>query len=92
MVPPATQSQGVVMVIHDELKSEPCLTIHYTYNEILEGLRCCELSESLQTFCILIRKAVKLPKLLTFLFKKVPFRLKIFFDKDVKICQCIINA
>ena len=27
------------MVIHDELKSEPCPTIHYTYNEILEGLR-----------------------------------------------------
>ena len=27
------KSQGVVMVIHDELKSEPCLTIHYTYNE-----------------------------------------------------------
>ena len=80
------------MVIDDALQSEPCLTIHYTYNEILEGLRCCELSESLQTYSILIQKAVKFPELLTFFFKKVPFRFKIFLDKDVKICQCIINA
>ena len=37
--PPITHSRGVVMVIPDEFKSEPCLTIHYTYNKILEGLR-----------------------------------------------------
>ena len=37
------------MVVHDELKSQPCLTIHYTHNETLKGLRCCELPESVQT-------------------------------------------
>ena len=43
---PLLKSRGVVMVIHDELKSEPCVTIHSTYNKILEGLRCCELPQS----------------------------------------------
>ena len=33
------------MIIHDELKSQPFKTIHYTYNEMLEGLRCCEIYE-----------------------------------------------
>ena len=46
---PWLKSRGVVMVVQDELKSQPCKTIHYTYNEILEGLRCCELPESVQT-------------------------------------------
>ena len=40
---------GVVIVIHDELKSQPFKTIHYAYNEILEGLRCYEFLESVQT-------------------------------------------
>ena len=51
--PPITQSGCMVIVIHDDLRSEPCLTIHYTYNEILEGLRCCELPQSVQTHWIL---------------------------------------
>ena len=46
---PLLKSWGVVMIIHDELKSQPCKTIHYTYNEMLEGLRCCEIYESVQT-------------------------------------------
>ena len=29
--------------IHDGVRSQPCTTIHYTYIETLEGLRCCEL-------------------------------------------------
>ena len=53
---PLLKSWGVVMIIHDELKSQPCKTIHYTYNKILEGLRCCELSESVQTHWILVSK------------------------------------
>ena len=57
--PPNTQSWCVVIVIHDELRSEPCLTIHYTYNEILEGLRCCELPQSVQTHWILGWKVEK---------------------------------
>ena len=44
------------MVVHDELKSQPCPTIHYTYNEILEGLRCCELPESVSTHSIWVQK------------------------------------
>ena len=39
---PQLERQGVVMVILDEFKSQPCTTIHYTCNETLEGLRCCE--------------------------------------------------
>ena len=32
------KSRGVVMVIHDEFQSPPSPIIHYTYNDILEGL------------------------------------------------------
>ena len=53
---PWLKSRGVVMVVHDELKSQPCKTIHYTYNEILEGLRCCRLPEPVQTYWILVSK------------------------------------
>ena len=49
-------SRGVVMVIHDALKSQPCLTIHYTYNKIMEGLGCCELHQSVQTHRILVSR------------------------------------
>ena len=53
---PRVKKQGVVIVIHDELKSQPCLTIHYTHNETLKGLRCCELPESVQTHSTLVSK------------------------------------
>ena len=40
------------MVVGDELKSQPYITIHYTYNEALEGVGCCELPKSVQTYSI----------------------------------------
>ena len=50
------RSQGVVLVlvVNDKYKSQPCKTIHYTYDETLEGLRCCEILESIHTYFILI--------------------------------------
>ena len=51
---PQLKSRGAVMVVDDEFKSQPCKTIHYTYNETLEGLRCCELPELVQTHSILV--------------------------------------
>ena len=55
--PPRTQnSRSVVMVGDDELKSQPCKTIQYTYNETLKGLGCFELPESVQTHSILVWK------------------------------------
>ena len=53
------KSLGVVVVIHDEFKSQACLTIHHTYNETLKGLRCCELPKSVQTQSILVWKVDK---------------------------------
>ena len=47
---PLLKGRGVEMVIHDELKSQPCKTIQYTYNQVLEELRCCELPQSVQTY------------------------------------------
>ena len=46
----------LVMDIHDEIKSLPCTSIHYTYNETLERLRCWEWPESVQTYSILVQK------------------------------------
>ena len=37
------------MVVENEFQSQPSPIIHYTYNKILEGLRCCELPKSVQT-------------------------------------------
>ena len=51
---PWLKSQGVVMVMHDEFKYQPCPTIHYTYNEMLEGSSWCELPESVQSHTILV--------------------------------------
>ena len=35
-------------------QSQQCLTIHHTYEERLEGLRCCEMAESVSTRTILV--------------------------------------
>ena len=51
---PKLKSQGVVMVIHNGFKSEPCKTIHYTYNETLEWLRCCEGLEWIHNYSIMV--------------------------------------
>ena len=50
------KSWCVVIVIHVEFKSQPCKTIHHTYNETLKGLRCCQLPESVQTYSISVKK------------------------------------
>ena len=44
------------MVVDDEFQSQLCLTIQYTNGERLEGLRCCELPESVSTHSIWVRK------------------------------------
>ena len=57
---PGLKSRGVVMVVDkNEFKSQPCTTIHDTYNEQLERLRCCELPKSVQTHTILVWKVDK---------------------------------
>eukprot|EP00956_Cyclotella_meneghiniana_P006117 scaffold7974_cov113-Cyclotella_meneghiniana.AAC.2 len=43
---PRLKCQGVVMVVEDEFQSQLCTTIYYTNGQRLEGLRCCELLES----------------------------------------------
>ena len=53
---PQLISQDVALVIHDELKPQPCKTIHYTYGGGMEGLKCCELPESVQNHSILVSK------------------------------------
>ena len=53
---PRLKSRGVVMVVGDEFQSQPCLTIQYTNGERLEGLRCCELPESVSTHSIWVQK------------------------------------
>ena len=40
------------MVMHDEFKYQTCSTIHYTYNEMMEGSSWCELPESVQSHTI----------------------------------------
>ena len=44
----------VVTVLEPICQSQPSSTIHYTYDETLEGLRCCETLESIQTYPILV--------------------------------------
>ena len=53
---PRLKSRHVVTVVDNKFKSQPCKTIHYTYNETLKGLRCCELPISVQTHSILVWK------------------------------------
>ena len=44
------------MVVGYEFQSQPCLTIQHTNGERLEGLKCCELPESVSTRSIRVRK------------------------------------
>ena len=44
------------MCICNEFQSQPCPTTHCTYNEMLEGSRCCEMLESVQTHLIMKQK------------------------------------
>eukprot|EP00956_Cyclotella_meneghiniana_P028597 scaffold67029_cov68-Cyclotella_meneghiniana.AAC.7 len=43
---PQLISRGVVMVMPDGFQSQPCTSIHHTYNDTLEWLGCCEMPES----------------------------------------------
>ena len=43
-------------VVEGEFQSPPSPTIHYTYNDTLEGLGCCELPESASNHTIWVRK------------------------------------
>ena len=43
-------------VVEDEFQSPPSPTIHYTYNDTLEGLGCCELHESVSAHTIWVPK------------------------------------
>ena len=44
------------MVVEGEFQSQPFLTINYTNGDKLEGLGCCELSESVSTHSIWVQK------------------------------------
>ena len=44
----------VVMVIHNEFQSLPCLTLYHTYKETLEGSRCYEMFETVQAHSIIL--------------------------------------
>ena len=53
---PRLKSWGVVMVVGYEFQPQPCLTIQHTNGERLEGLKCCDLTESVQTNSIWVQK------------------------------------
>ena len=53
---PWLKSRGVMTVMDGEFQSPPSPTIHYTYNDTLDGLGCLELPESVQSYLILMWK------------------------------------
>ena len=58
---PVTQKPGCDDGCGGWIQSPPSPTIHYTYNDILEWLRCCELPESVSTHTIWVRKVSTAP-------------------------------
>ena len=56
IVPTLTLNQVVVIVVHNEFQSQPCLIICYINDETLKGSSCCQLPESIQTHWILVQK------------------------------------
>ena len=54
LYPRATRKQVVVAILEPIHHSQPCLTIHYTYNERLDGLSWYEMAESVCTHSILM--------------------------------------
>ena len=54
LTPPVTGKHVVVTILEPTQQSPPYPTIHYTYNEMLEGLRCCEILESIRKHTILV--------------------------------------
>ena len=49
-----TEKHIVVTILEHTYQSQPYPTIHYTYNEKLERLTCCQLLESIQTYSIMV--------------------------------------
>ena len=47
-----TEKHVVVTILEPTHQSQPSPTIHYTYNDILEGLGCCELPKPFNTHAI----------------------------------------
>ena len=43
LTPPVTEKHVVVTILEPTPQSQPSPTIHYTYNEKLKGLRCCDI-------------------------------------------------
>ena len=56
LTPPVTEKHVVVTILEPTQQSPPSPTIHYTYNKILEGLKCCEMTESVCTHSMLVWK------------------------------------
>ena len=46
LTPPAPQKHIVVTILGPIFQSQPSPTIHHTYDDRLEGLRCYEMAES----------------------------------------------
>ena len=49
-----TEKHVVATILDLIYQSQPSQTIHYTYNDMLEGLRCGDILESIQTYTILV--------------------------------------
>ena len=62
---PLLKSQGLALDVDDEFKSQPCKTIHHTYGDRIEELRCCELPKSVQTHSIMVEKGARANPTLT---------------------------
>ena len=43
LTPPVAEKHVVVTNLEPKYQSQPSHTIHYTYNEKLKGLRCCDI-------------------------------------------------
>ena len=56
LAPSVTGKHIVVTILEPTQQSPPYPTIHYTYNEMLEGLRCCDILESIWKHTILVWK------------------------------------
>ena len=54
LTPSMTEKHTAVTISEHIYQSQCSQTIHYTYDETLEGLRCCEILESIQTYSILV--------------------------------------
>ena len=46
LTPPAPQKHIVMTILEPTYQSQPSPTIHHTYDDRLEGLRCYEMAES----------------------------------------------